>query len=66
MILHFSNNGTRLIITKIGKYVVEGQVITGSKIGLQIFIPRLSPTPSYARIPFKFQRRQFPRLCPLL
>lgn len=27
---------------------------------LKVFIPRMTLTPSYARIPFKFQRRQFP------
>jgi ATP-dependent DNA helicase PIF1 len=26
-------NGTRLIITKMGRYVLEGKVITGSNIG---------------------------------
>jgi ATP-dependent DNA helicase PIF1 len=53
-------NGTRLIVTKMGKYVIEGKVITGSNIGEKVFIPRLSLTPSDLRIPFKFQRRQFP------
>ncbi|KAM3270138.1 hypothetical protein P3S67_030044 [Capsicum chacoense] len=28
--------------------------------GEKVFIPRMSFTPSYARISFKFQRRQFP------
>jgi ATP-dependent DNA helicase PIF1 len=53
-------NGTRLIITKMGRYVLEGKVITGSNIGEKVFIPRLSLEPSDTRIPFKFQRRQFP------
>ncbi|XP_058784536.1 uncharacterized protein LOC131659346 [Vicia villosa] len=53
-------NGTRLIITKMGKYVVEAKVISGSNIGQKVYIPRLSLTPSDKRIPFKFQRRQFP------
>jgi len=52
-------NGTRLIITKIGKYVLEGRVISGSNIGEKVFIPRLSLTPSDNRIPFKFKRKQF-------
>ncbi|KEH16156.1 putative DNA helicase [Medicago truncatula] len=53
-------NGTRLIITKMGKYVLEGKVISGSNIGHKVYIPRLSLTPDDIRIPFKFQRRQFP------
>jgi ATP-dependent DNA helicase PIF1 len=33
---------TQLIIIKIGRYILEGQVIFGSNIGQKIFIPRLS------------------------
>jgi ATP-dependent DNA helicase PIF1 len=43
-----------------GRYVLEGKVITCSSIGDKIYIPRLSLTLSDTRIPFKFQRRQFP------
>ncbi|CAJ2678422.1 unnamed protein product [Trifolium pratense] len=53
-------NGTRLIITRLGKRALEGKVISGSNIGDQVFIPRFSLTPSDVRIPFKFQRREFP------
>jgi len=53
-------NGTRLIITRMGKFVLEGKVISGSNIGEKVFIPRLSLSPSDVKIPFKFQRRQFP------
>jgi ATP-dependent DNA helicase PIF1 len=52
-------NGTRLIITRMGKFVLEGKVISGSNVGDKVFIPRLSISPSDVRIPFKFQRRQF-------
>lgn len=53
-------NGTRLIITRLGRYVLEGKVISGSNIGDKVYIPRLSLTSSDTRIPFKFNRRQFP------
>jgi ATP-dependent DNA helicase PIF1 len=53
-------NGTRLIVTKMGKYVIEGKILTGRNIGERVFIPRLSLIPSDKRLPFKFQRRQFP------
>ncbi|KAH1110721.1 hypothetical protein GYH30_009497 [Glycine max] len=41
-----------------GKYVLEGKVITGSKLGMKIYISKLSITPSNLRIPFKFERSQ--------
>jgi ATP-dependent DNA helicase PIF1 len=53
-------NGTRLIVTKLGKYVIEGKILTGRNIGERVFIPRLSLIPSDKRLPFKFERRQFP------
>lgn len=53
-------NGTRLIITKMGKYVDEGNVISGSNIEDKVFIPILSLIESDVRVPFKFQRRQNP------
>jgi len=52
--------GTRLIITRMSKFVLEGRVIFGSNVGDKVYIPRLSLSPSDIRIPFKFQRRQFP------
>ena len=50
-------NYTRLIITKMGKFVLEGKVISRSKLGLKIYIPRLPLLTPNLRIPFKFQRR---------
>ncbi|XP_056694876.1 uncharacterized protein [Spinacia oleracea] len=55
-------NGTRLVITQLGKYIVEAQIISGSNIGHKVFIPRmvLSPSDTGNNLPIKFQRRQFP------
>ena len=53
-------NGTRLIVTKMNRYVLEAKVIKRSNVGDVVYIPRLSLSPSDTRIPFKFQRRQFP------
>ncbi|XP_075096211.1 uncharacterized protein LOC142161669 [Nicotiana tabacum] len=53
-------NGTRLIITRLGNRVIEAKVLSGNMAGDKVFIPRMTLTPSDARIPFKFQRRQFP------
>jgi len=52
-------NGTRLIITRMRKFVLEAKVISGSNIGEKVFIPRLSLSPSDVKIPFKFHRRKF-------
>nr|XP_043616381.1 ATP-dependent DNA helicase pif1-like [Erigeron canadensis] len=53
-------NGTRLKIRKLGEHVIEAQIISGSNAGKITFIPRMKLIPSDRRIPFRFQRRQFP------
>jgi len=53
-------NSTRLIITRMGKFVLEGKVISESNIGEKVFISRLDFSPSGVKIPFKFKRRQLP------
>ncbi|XP_074575299.1 uncharacterized protein LOC141831797 [Curcuma longa] len=53
-------NGTRLIVTRLENHVLEGQILTGSNAGHKVLIPRMSLTPSDPRLPFKFQRRQYP------
>lgn len=51
-------NGIRMIITRLGKYFLEANVMFGSNVGDKVFIPRLYLTPSDSRNPLKFQRRQ--------
>ncbi|XP_024633552.1 ATP-dependent DNA helicase PIF1-like [Medicago truncatula] len=53
-------NGTKLFITRMGRYIIEGRVIFESNVGDQIFVSRLSISPSDVMIPFKFRQRQFP------
>ncbi|XP_023745250.1 ATP-dependent DNA helicase PIF1 [Lactuca sativa] len=53
-------NGTRLQVKSLDKRVIEAVIISGSNIGNKTFIPRMSLTPTKDKIPFKFQRRQFP------
>ncbi|GKC25957.1 ATP-dependent DNA helicase PIF1-like protein, partial [Tanacetum coccineum] len=53
-------NGTRLIITGLEDHVIEGKIISGTNIGKYTYIPRLQLMPLDKRIPFKFNRRQFP------
>ncbi|XP_031121074.1 ATP-dependent DNA helicase PIF1-like [Ipomoea triloba] len=53
-------NGTRLIITRLSDHVVETKIVAGHNAGNVVLIPRMSMTPTDTRLPFKFQRRQFP------
>ncbi|XP_024010457.1 uncharacterized protein LOC112085473 [Eutrema salsugineum] len=53
-------NGTRLIITKMANYVLQAQIITGSKVGEKILIPRIFLSPSEMKLPFRMRRKQFP------
>ncbi|KAL3648627.1 hypothetical protein CASFOL_005030 [Castilleja foliolosa] len=53
-------NGTRLVVTRLATHVIECKILTGAKTGEKVLLPRLNLTPSDTKIPFKFQRRQFP------
>ncbi|XP_031097065.1 uncharacterized protein LOC116001320 [Ipomoea triloba] len=53
-------NGIRLIISKLADRVIEAQIMTGANQGTKVLIPRMLMSPSDPRLPFKFQRRQFP------
>ncbi|XP_022041030.1 uncharacterized protein LOC110943601 [Helianthus annuus] len=53
-------NGTRLKVTKLYSRVIEAEIISGGNIGSRTFIPRMNLVPSYKKIHFAFQRRQFP------
>nr|XP_018624252.1 uncharacterized protein LOC108944046 [Nicotiana tomentosiformis] len=50
-------NATKLIITKLENQVIEAKVLSGHMARQKVFIPRMTLTPSDARIPFKFQRK---------
>ncbi|XP_024009930.1 ATP-dependent DNA helicase PIF1-like [Eutrema salsugineum] len=53
-------NGTRLIIIKMANYVLQAQIITGSKVGEKVLIPRIFLSPSEMKLPFRMRRKQFP------
>ncbi|CAA7029292.1 unnamed protein product [Microthlaspi erraticum] len=57
-------NGTRLIVTHLGDRVIEAEILTGTRVGKKVLIPRIILSPPYSKWPFKLKRRQFPlRLC---
>ncbi|XP_024013945.1 ATP-dependent DNA helicase PIF1-like [Eutrema salsugineum] len=53
-------NGIRLIITKMANYVLQAQIITGSKVGDKVLIPRIFLSPLEMKLPFRMRRKQFP------
>ncbi|KAL6530090.1 hypothetical protein OROMI_028735 [Orobanche minor] len=54
-------NGTRLIVTAIGKHIIEAKTIHEKNTGAKVFIPRMVLSPSdITKFPIRFQRRQFP------
>ncbi|XP_071724396.1 uncharacterized protein [Rutidosis leptorrhynchoides] len=52
-------NGTRLMVTRSGDHVIEGNIMTRSHAEERVFISRLTLQPSDKMLPFHFQRRQF-------
>ncbi|KAL6582396.1 hypothetical protein OROMI_006410 [Orobanche minor] len=54
-------NGTRMIVTKLYKHVIEAAMVSGKNAGKKVFIPRMILSPSdFTKFPIKVQRRQFP------
>lgn len=53
-------NETRLILTMLGKHVLEAKILSEKNVGEKVLIPRMSITPFASKYPFKFEHRQFP------
>lgn len=53
-------NGTRLIVKRISRNVLDCEVISGQNAGSRVFIPRIQLSPSDSNLPFQLSRRQFP------
>ncbi|XP_019166959.1 PREDICTED: uncharacterized protein LOC109162730 [Ipomoea nil] len=53
-------NGTRLVVTRLANHVVEASILAGPNAATRVLIARMTITPSDPRLPFKFNRRQFP------
>ena len=54
-------NGTKLILRRLRRYIIEAEIVIGQYQGETIFIPRIPLIPSDTAIPFK--RLQFPVRC---
>ncbi|GKA30053.1 putative helicase [Tanacetum coccineum] len=53
-------NGTRLIITGLGKFVINAKILTGSHVGDDVLIHRIILSSTQTQWPFVLKRRQFP------
>ncbi|KAL6564122.1 hypothetical protein OROMI_015572 [Orobanche minor] len=54
-------NGTRIVVTKLGKQVIEASPISGKGKGQNVLICSMIMSPSdFTKFPIRFQRRQFP------
>lgn len=52
-------NGTHLVVTRLGKYVLEAKILTENNYDQKVFIPRMSLTPLDQHLHFKFEQQQF-------
>ncbi|GJY31646.1 ATP-dependent DNA helicase PIF1-like protein, partial [Tanacetum coccineum] len=53
-------NGTRLIITDLGQFVIWAKILTGSHVGDNVLIHTIILTSTQSKWPFVLKRRQFP------
>ncbi|XP_026458787.1 uncharacterized protein LOC113359351 [Papaver somniferum] len=53
-------NGTRLLVTKCGRHVIQAKILTGQKAGDTVLLPRISFQPSVSELNINMLRRQFP------
>ena len=53
-------NGTRVLLTELGNRLLTGKIIGGEFSGKQVFIPRITLSPTEKSFPIPIKRRQFP------
>ena len=53
-------NGTRMSVERLGDTTITCKVLTGPMKRKSIYLPQMSLIPSDTRLPFPFQRKQFP------
>jgi len=57
-------NGTRMVVTHIGRRCIEARILSGTFDGQLRLIPRIRLTSTEGELPYVISRRQFPlRLC---
>ncbi|XP_071739779.1 uncharacterized protein [Rutidosis leptorrhynchoides] len=53
-------NSTRLQVTELREIIIKAKILTGTNVGKITAISRMLIVPTDKRIPFRFQRRQYP------
>ncbi|KAJ7554430.1 hypothetical protein O6H91_06G140200 [Diphasiastrum complanatum] len=53
-------NGTRLIVQKLGRTIIEAEIVTGGNVGTRLIISGIPLVPTNPNQPFEFRRLQFP------
>ncbi|KAG6670695.1 hypothetical protein I3843_Q045000 [Carya illinoinensis] len=53
-------NGTRLIVTRLSKWIVGARIMTGMHVGEKVSISHIILSPSDSKLYFIMKRRQFP------
>lgn len=53
-------NGTRLIVTQLGKYSIQGRITSGTHINEIVDLPRIDLTSKEGEYTFTLRRRQYP------
>jgi len=53
-------NGTRLIVTRLDKRVIQAEVVTGTNKGHNVIMRQVEMSPSYTKWPLTLNHRQFP------
>ena len=53
-------NGSRLVVRRLQRHVIEAEVLTGQHAGRRVIIPRIETSPANTTLPFTLRRRQFP------
>ncbi|CAI0422470.1 unnamed protein product [Linum tenue] len=53
-------NGTRLVIRRLGQWNIQAEILTGTSVGDQVFLPRVVLTAELPYLNFTLKRRQYP------
>ena len=53
-------NGTRMIVTQVYTRLIQAKIITGTRMGETIYLPRIVLINKEEQLPFVFKRKQFP------
>lgn len=53
-------NGTRLIVTNLGRHIIEAEILNGNHVGNCTLIPRIKLVTREKKLPFMMIRKQYP------